>query len=103
MMDKSIRNPHLEGDSVFWQAGKTGVLLIHGYTATTVEVRLLGNHLREHGYTIHAPLLPGHGTTPQEMNRCKWQDWTNAVEQASSDSKRHANASLSAGSPWARC
>lgn len=80
-MTDYIRNPHLEGDSFFWQAGTTGALLIHGYTATTAEVRPLGTYLHERGYTVMAPLLPGHGTTPQEMNRCQWQDWTNAVAQ----------------------
>jgi len=77
-----IRNPHLEGDTFFWEADKTGALLIHGFTATAAEVRLLGKYLHERGYTVSGPLLPGHGTTPEEMNRCKWQDWTNAVEAA---------------------
>ncbi len=75
-----IQNPHLEGDSFFWQGDKTGVLLIHGFTATTAEVRLLGQHLHAQGYTISGPLLPGHGTTPEALNRCRWQDWARAVE-----------------------
>ena len=81
-MDNFIRNPHLDGDAFFWQAGKTGALLIHGFTATTAEVRLLGEYLHARGYTVSAPLLPGHGTSPDEMNRCKWQDWTRAVDDA---------------------
>ena len=81
-INASIRNPQLEGDTFLWQGGPVGVLLIHGYTATTAEVRLLGRFLHERGYTVSGPLLPGHGTTPQEMNRCRWQDWTNAVEVA---------------------
>ena len=82
MSHEIIRNPHLEGDTFFWEGGPVGVLLIHGYTATTAEVRLLGRFLHERGYTVSGPLLPGHGTTPQDMNRCRWQDWTGAVEQA---------------------
>lgn len=82
MSDTSLRNPHLEGNSFFWPAGPTGVLLIHGFTATTAEVRLLGKYLHERGYTVAGPLLPGHGTTPEDMNCCRWQDWTGAVEQA---------------------
>ncbi len=82
MQNPLFRNPHLEGDSFFWQGGATGVLLIHGFTATTAEVRLLGEFLRARNYTVSAPLLPGHGTTPDEANKCKWQDWTNAVAQA---------------------
>ena len=82
MTHEIIRNPHLEGDTFFWAGGPVGILLIHGYTATTAEVRLLGRFLHERGYTVSGPLLPGHGTTPQDMNRCRWQDWTGAVEQA---------------------
>jgi carboxylesterase len=82
MSSKFIRNPHLEGDAFFWQGGKMGALLIHGYTASTAEVRLLGKYLHERGYTVSAPLLPGHNTTPQDLNRKRWHDWTNAVEQA---------------------
>jgi len=82
MAREIIRNPHLEGDAFFWEGGPVGVLLVHGYTATTAEVRLLGRFLHERGYTVSGPLLPGHGTTPQDMNRCRWQDWTGAVELA---------------------
>jgi len=82
MTHNIIRNPHLEGDTFFWPGGPVGVVLIHGYTATTAEVRLLSRFLHEHGYTVSGPLLPGHGTTPEDMNRCRWQDWTGAVEQA---------------------
>ncbi|MFZ6030755.1 MAG: alpha/beta hydrolase [Chloroflexota bacterium] len=81
MLDSCIQNPHLDGHSFFWEGGPTGVLLIHGYTATTVEVRLLAQALHEKGYTVAAPLLPGHGTTPEKMNRCRWQDWADACEQ----------------------
>ena len=81
-MTYTLRNPHLEGDSFFWEGGPVGVLLSHGYTATTAEVRLLGRFLHEHGYTVSGPLLPGHGTTPQAMNRCRWQTWAEAFESA---------------------
>lgn len=80
--ESSLLNPHLNGSTFFWEAGEVGVLLIHGYTATTVEVRLLARHLHALGYTVHGPLLPGHGTTSAEMNRCRWHDWTPAVEDA---------------------
>jgi carboxylesterase len=76
-----IHNPHLEGDPFLWEAGPVGVLLSHGYTASTAEVRLLGRFLHEQGYTVAGPLLPGHMTTPEDMNRCHWQDWAGAFEE----------------------
>ena len=77
-----IFNPHLEGESFFWEAGPVGVLLSHGFTATTAEVRLLGQILHEHGYTVAAPLLRGHYTSPEELNRVRWQDWLADVESS---------------------
>ena len=82
MSSEFIRNPHLEGDAFFWHAGKTGTLLVHGFTACPAEVRPLGEYLHQRGYTVSAPLLPGHNTSPQDMNRKRWHDWTNTVEQA---------------------
>jgi len=76
-----LRNPHLEGAPFYLEAGPVGVLLCHGFTATTAEVRLLANALHAQGYTVTAPLLPGHGTTPQDCNRYRWQDWYASVER----------------------
>jgi carboxylesterase len=73
-------NPHLPGDPFFWEGGPVGVLLVHGYTATPAEVRPLGQYLHSRGFTVAGPLLPGHGTTPQDANRAHWQDWVKSVE-----------------------
>jgi carboxylesterase len=75
-----LKNPQSEGGPFFWQAGPTGILLCHGYTATTVEVRPLASRLHAHGYTVAGPLLPGHGTFPQDANRYTWRDWVATVE-----------------------
>jgi carboxylesterase len=77
-----IKNPHLEGDPFTWEGGPTGVLLVHGYTATTAEVRPLARILYEHGYTVAGPLLPGHNTKPEDANRYRWRDWVRSVEVA---------------------
>jgi carboxylesterase len=77
-----IYNPHLEGDAFIWEGDERGVLLIHGLTATTAEVRPLGDILHRQGYTISGPLLPGHYTHPADLNQVRWQDWYDAVEVA---------------------
>lgn len=61
------------------------MLLAHGFTATPVEVRGLAARLHERGYTVAAPLLPGHGTTPQDLNRTRWQAWAATAEAAYRD------------------
>ena len=60
-------NPELEGDAFFWKGGDKGILLIHGLTATTAEVRPLAKRFHDEGFTVSAVLLPGHGTTPEEL------------------------------------
>lgn len=75
-----MRNPHLEGDTFFWQGNSTGVLLIHGFTATTTEVRLMAEKLKGEGFTLSAPLLPGHGTHPEDLINSRWQMWVESVK-----------------------
>ncbi|WP_420644219.1 alpha/beta fold hydrolase [Candidatus Leptofilum sp.] len=80
--DGPIQNPHLEGNTFFWPGNEVGVLLLHGLTATTAEVRLLAEKLHAKGYTISAPLLPGHGTQPEDLNETTWHDWAWSAEKA---------------------
>jgi carboxylesterase len=82
-MHPSLINAHLEGESFDWPGGDTGILLLHGFTATTAEVRPLARRLHaSRGYSLAGPLLPGHGTTPDDLNRCRWVDWVDAAEAA---------------------
>lgn len=81
-IDKTLFRPDLAGGPFTIQGSSTGLLLIHGFTATTAEVRLLADRFAGLGYTIHAPLLPGHGTNLDDLDRCHWQDWVSAVESA---------------------
>lgn len=62
--------------------GKTGIVLIHGFTACPVDMRPLGEYLAAKGYTVYAPLLAGHGATPQEMSTTKWEDWRLSAQEA---------------------
>lgn len=56
-----------------------GVLLIHGYTGTPAELRLLGDYLHKEGYTVLGVRLPGHGTTPHDLNETQWPIWYEAA------------------------
>ena len=82
MSSEYISRPDLDGSSFYHQGNSTGFLLIHGFTASTAEVRPLADRLSELGYTVSAPLLPGHNTHPDDLNKTKWQDWYAAVRQS---------------------
>jgi len=81
MHNPALHNPHLDGEPFLWEAGPVGVLLSHGFTATTAEVRLLAKRLHERGYTVAGPLLAGHGTQPADLNRVRWRDWVDSAEK----------------------
>ena len=64
------------------RGGRRGCLLLHGFAGTPPEVRGLGEHLAEQGYDVLAPLLAGHGLTPEAMARTRWPDWVRSAEEA---------------------
>lgn len=61
---------------------EVGVVLVHGFTGTPYEVRYLGEQLARAGVTVRAPRLPGHGTSLDDLDRTRWEDWAEAVERA---------------------
>lgn len=58
-----------------YRGGERAVLLLHGFTGSTVDVKKLGKHLQQHGYTCHAPLYKGHGLEPDELIQTGPTDW----------------------------
>ena len=62
--------------------GRTGVLLVHGFTGTPMSMRPWGEHLAAAGFAVHAPLLPGHGTRWQDCNEVDEDEWVTEAQQA---------------------
>jgi esterase/lipase len=62
--------------------GRTGVLLVHGFTGTPMSMRPWGEHLAAEGFAVRCPLLPGHGTRWQDCNASTEEQWLGAVEAA---------------------
>jgi esterase/lipase len=62
--------------------GRTGVLLIHGFTGNPMSMRPWGEYLAAEGFAVSCPLLPGHGTTWQDCNASSHDQWTTAVSEA---------------------
>lgn len=77
--------------------GNVGVLLIHGFTASPTQLRLVGNFLHDRGLTVVAPLLPGHGTTVSDLSQQRWQNWTQHVDLAFADLKSRCKTVFVAG------
>jgi carboxylesterase len=64
------------------EGGSVGCLLVHGFTGAPPEMRLLGEYLNAQGLTISGPLLAGHGTSAEDLNHVRWQDWVATAEKA---------------------
>ncbi|HVL04677.1 MAG TPA: alpha/beta fold hydrolase [Acidimicrobiales bacterium] len=63
-------------------SGPPGALVLHGLTGSTQSVAGLRAALEAAGFAVEAPMLPGHGTTPEDLAGCGWSDWTAAAEEA---------------------
>jgi carboxylesterase len=67
-----------------WSAagGRDGVLVLHGFTGCPQSMRGLAAAFAEAGFTVDLPLLPGHGTSVDDLATTSWSDWTAAAEEA---------------------
>lgn len=74
---------HLERgrpDPYLLKGGPVGCLVIHGFTGSPAEMHPIAKHLHDRGHTVHAPLLAGHGTCPEDMEKTGWRDWVASAE-----------------------
>ncbi len=77
--------------------GPVGVLLCHGFTGSPQSLRPWADHLAAAGHSVELPLLPGHGTTWQEMNRSRWSQWYACVDAAFTDLAARTSTVVVAG------
>ena len=58
-----------------FEGGERAILLLHGFTGSSADVRMLGRYLQKKGYTCHAPQYKGHGVPPEELVHTGPEDW----------------------------
>ncbi|MFQ3544848.1 alpha/beta fold hydrolase [Halobacillus rhizosphaerae] len=64
-----------------FEEGERAVLLLHGFTGHSADVRMLGRFLQKHGYTSHAPIYRGHGKEPEALIDATPEDWWSDVRE----------------------
>jgi carboxylesterase len=77
--------------------GDVGVVLCHGFTSSPQSLRPWAQTLAGAGHTVRLPLLPGHGTRWQEMNRSSWRQWYGTVDEAFEELRGRCSAVVVAG------
>jgi carboxylesterase len=65
-----------------FEEGDRAVLLLHGFTGHSADVRMLGRFLQKHGYTTHAPIYRGHGKELEALIDARPEDWWADVKEA---------------------
>ena len=85
------------GESFFYKAGKTGCLLVHGFTGTPSSLQPMGEFLSENGITTLGVRLKGHGTKVEDMHSCTYSDWVASAEQGLWDLKKHCDCVFISG------
>lgn len=81
----------------FMQGGETGVLLIHGFSGSPLEMRLFGDSLASRGYTVSGVRLAGHGSSIRNMARTRGKDWLVSAEDALLELKSQCSRVFIAG------
>ena len=83
----------MEGfEPIYLKGNKTGVLGLHGFTSAPYDLEKIGRYLnKESGYTVNIPLLPGHGTSIDDLKTLGWNDWTEFLEKEYQDMKQHCD------------
>jgi carboxylesterase len=60
----------------------TAFVLCHGFTGSPVSMEPWAQYLRGRGFDVDVPLLPGHGTTWQDLNTRKWPEFYETLERS---------------------
>ena len=72
--------PGAEGFTLDGSTGRA-LLLLHGFGDTPQTLRYLGGRLHAAGFTVHAPLLPGHGRGLRDFATASAEDYIRAARR----------------------
>lgn len=65
---------------IYLERGPVACLLLHGFAGSPAEIRPVIEYLSSQGITVSAPVLPGHGTSPEELRETRSRHWVRAAE-----------------------
>ena len=68
--------------------GDIGCLLLHGFSGSPLEMTPIAEVLAGEGWTVSLAQLAGHGTSPRDLARVRWQEWVTSARDAYQDLHR---------------
>ena len=81
--------------SIYHGGHPRAALLLHGFGDTPQSLEVLAQRLANAGWSVSAPLLPGHARTLKEFHASRAADWTQAARTAYEDlAHRHETVVL---------
>jgi carboxylesterase len=81
-MSDTPASDRLSGEPFSAPGGPHGALVLHGFTGNPSSMRGLAEALAAAGFAVELPVLPGHGTSVEDMLTTDFTDWSATVEQA---------------------
>src|SRR5580658_8361282 len=74
--------------------GPNGVLVLHGFTGNPRSMRPLAEAFADAGFSVDLPLLPGHGTSVDDLLTTSWEDWSRAADRAYTELAAHCDRTV---------
>ena len=82
--------PITNGDPFFIKGKRpeVGCLLIHAFAGTPINTMPIAEIIMKYGFSVYAPLLRGHGTSIDDLEKATYLDWIQDVKNAYEKLKR---------------
>ncbi|RMF88477.1 MAG: alpha/beta fold hydrolase [Nitrospirae bacterium] len=94
----------LDGSSLFLEGERrVGALLIHGFSASPPEMAPLAEAVNGEGFPACAPRLRGHGTSPYDLARRRWEEWLDSARIGLLYLRQHCDRVVAVGHSMGGC
>jgi carboxylesterase len=77
-----------------------GILMIHGFSSTPAQFKELAEYLSSRNFTVYAPLVAGHGTSPEDLEKTTPEQWEESVKEAYIELKQKAKKIILVGNSF---
>ncbi len=80
--DLPASTPHgNEVEEIYIEGGNTGILMLHGFSASPLSFKPMASAFNQRGYTVYCPRLAGHGRTAGELGKVEKEAYYKSVDR----------------------